>query len=526
VNTIFKSYLVLLLAFAAIDTPARSTPGRISITIIDSATQKPTPVRVKLLGKGKVVNALPAQAIGVMYGYWDHADGYAFQPDSSFYCNGYFELDLPPGEYTLSLSKGIEYLQVQEKIRVTPGTTFSKTFSLSRWIDMASQNWYSADDHIHLRRSPREDSLIMNWIKAEDVNVGVLLKMGDFWATYYDQYAWGDKGVFTNGKYMLTAGQEDPRTPEVGHALGFGASAPVRYANEYYYYDKVFDKLHELGGLSGYAHQAESFHGYRGLMIDGLRRKVDMLELVQFCVSQDPLQTRHYYHLLDLGYAVTAVAGSDFPWCGNDHDGNTPGRNARIGNARFYTYLNEPLSLSAWKHAVKQGHTFVTTGPMLRFTVNGKLPGDTLYLRKGDAIKIEAHAYGHDQQVPLGRLELVLHGEIIATATTQQGSAATLKINKELTATTGFWVAARAYAAPGQAAHTTPVYVSVDHGGFHNSSTVQHYLDLAEQYLRELEAGLRRKNDSPELRAWQYRKGLEKRIAATREVIEQLRKRR
>jgi hypothetical protein len=365
----------------------------------------------------------------------------------------------------------------------------------------------------------------MKWIQAEDINVGVLLKMGDFWATYYDQYGWGENGIYQEENHLLTSGQEDPRTPEVGHALGFGASDKARYPGEYYYYDKVFDRLHELGGLSGYAHQAESFHGYRGLMLDGLRRKVDVLELLQFCVSQDPLQTRHYYHLLDLGYAITAVAGSDFPWCGKDHDKGRPEKSARIGNARFYSFLKTPLSFTSWKAAVHGGHTFVTSGPMLDFTVNDKMPGDTLDMDKGSRLKIKAQAYGHGKQVPLERLELVMHGKVIGSVSPNQPgqSPALLSIEKDIVITDGTWVVARTYAGPGQAAHTSPVYVSVNKGGFHNKETLSGYLDLAEKYLKELEDEIQHTNTNPELQGWRYKKGLEKRINATRVVIQQLR---
>lgn len=459
-----------------------------------------------------------------MFGFWDHADGYGFQPDSSFYADGTFDIDLSPGDYSITISKGMEYVDQHHTFRVTAAPGPAHTYTIARWINMAAQNWYSADDHIHIRRSPREDDLLLKWIIAEDINVGVLLKMGDFWATYYDQYAWGQKGVAQQGNYLLTSGQEDPRTPEVGHALGFGAADKVRYPDEYYYYDKVFDRLHQLGGVAGYAHQAESFHGYRGLMLDGLRRKIDVLELLQFCVSQDPLQTRHYYHLLDLGYAVTAVAGSDFPWCGKDHDGDTRDEKGRIGNARFYTFISSPFSFTTWRNAVRGGHTFVTSGPMLTLTVNNKLPGDTVYLKRGSTININAQAYGHTQQVPLERLELVAHGKVIATATPAKGgSSATLSLQKQLTVDHGMWLALRAYAGPGQAAHTTPVYVSVGKAGFHNPETLTLYLNLAEQYLKELETEIQQRQENPELQAWRYQKGLQQRIEATRQVIRQLR---
>lgn len=499
-----------------------------NITIVDSLTGDPVAARVRITRDNQVVKTLPRQAVAVMYGVWDHADGYGFLPDSAFYVDGNFQLSLPEGQYRVAISKGIEYLDQQHVIMISSKKEYIKTFRLQRWINMPARGWYSADDHIHIRRSPREDSLLMTWIRAEDVHVGVLLRMGDFWATYYEQYGWGEKGIYQRGNHLLTSGQEDPRTPELGHAIGLGASDKVRYEHEYYYYDKVFDKLHQLGGMAGYAHQAESFHGYRGLMLDGLRRKVDFLELLQFCVSEDPLQLRHYYHLLDLGYAVTAVAGSDFPWCGKDHDHGRPERNARIGNARFYTQISGALSYTAWKNSLRKGHTFASSGPMLDLKVDGALPGDTLQVKKGAHVKITVHAYGHQAQVPLQRLELVRHGQVIASTQPRTGSDQSLShlsIETTLTADAGFWIAARTYANADQAAHTTPVYISVNNSGFHNKATISQYITLAEKYLAELEADLQQVNNDPQYQSWRYKKGIEQRIAEARAVLEQLKTR-
>ncbi|HEY0742330.1 MAG TPA: CehA/McbA family metallohydrolase [Chryseosolibacter sp.] len=386
----YKLICTLSLLFALEADAQPVSYGTLRINLQDSITGKPTAARIRITKNKQVVNALPENTAAVMYGLWDHADGFGFQPDSSFYVSDHFELGLPPGGYVVTVSKGSEYHDETIKVSVAPNESKIINIRLERWIDMASKKWYSADGHIHIRRSPAEDPLLMTWIKAEDLRVGILLKMGDFWATYYDQYAWGSSGVFERDKFFLASGQEDPRTPELGHALAIGAAKPVRFANEYYYYDNVFDKLRQLGGLTGYAHQAESFHGYRGLMLDGLRGKVDMLELLQYCLDENPLHTKYYYHMLDLGYAVTAIAGSDFPWCGHDHDNGRPERNARIGNVRFYTYVDEPFTYQAWRNALGKGHTFVTSGPMLSFTVNGKLPGDTVHLSKGTTVSIEA----------------------------------------------------------------------------------------------------------------------------------------
>ena len=519
----------LLCLFGMPIVPAHAqAPGLLQLDIRDAITGQRTPVRVRLTRAGKPVKRVPDETVAVSYGLWDHADGFAFQPDSSFYVAGQFRLRLPPGTYQLALMKGNEYINQAHTLLIKPGETLRKACTMKRWIHMAARGWYSTDDHVHIRRSPRENQPLLNWIQAEDINVGVLLKMGDFWETYYPQYAFSETGNYGQGNYLLTSGQEDPRTPELGHALGFGAAGAVRYRDDYYFYDKVFDELHKRGGIVGYAHQAESFHGYRGLTLDGLRGKVDVLELLQYCVSANPLHTEHYYQMLDLGFPLTATAGSDFPWCGHDHEHGSPERSARIGNARFYTYLNGPFSYAAWKAGVSAGHTFVTSGPILDFRVNNALPGDRLTLRKGNPLTITAQAHGHPTQTPLEALEIVAHGRVLGRVTKhdpgQSVEHLTLKI--ELPSIEhGMWIAARCYGDSTQAAHTTPVYVSIDGGGFHNPATVDYYLNLSENYLRELEQELDTHRDNPEFRAWFYKKGLKTRIDETRQVISELRTR-
>ncbi|WP_020594599.1 CehA/McbA family metallohydrolase [Spirosoma panaciterrae] len=520
---------LLWLLLLSISTSYGQSIGQVKVTILDAETSKPTPVRVRLTQNGHPVAQLPAEAIAVMYGLWDHEDGYGFQPDSSFYIAGRFRVSLPPGTYELTLSKGSEYLRQTHRLVVTAGKTIQKTIRLERWINMAAKGWYSTDGHIHLRRSPRDNPYIATWLQAEDVHVGAFLRMGDFWETYYPQYAYGDKGVYQQGAYLLTSGQEDPRTSELGHVFALGAADRVRKSSRYYFFDEVFDKIHQLGGITGYAHQAETFHGYRGLTLDGLRGKVDAFELLQFCVDAHPLHTQHYYHLLDLGIPLTATAGSDFPWCGQDHGHGPVEHSSRIGNARFYSYLgtDQKLAYSNWRDAVAAGHTFVSSGPVLDLRVANAIPGDHLDVKKGTSVSVTVHAYGHDRQVPLDTLELVSHGKVIGRVTARDAGQSPHYLSLQLTLPplkSGCWMAARCSAGPGQAAHTTPVYLTVDGDGFYNRETASHYLDLSEQYLTEIEQQFTPDPAKVDQQAWKYKDGLQARITETRRIIDALRK--
>ncbi len=526
-------YTVLTMLISILLSPANQCLAQtdetiLNITILDEETHHKTPARIHVSAKDGSTTGLPPEAIGVMYGRNDRPEGYGYQPDSSFYADGQFSLNLGLGDYELSLSKGMEYLDQVHTIQMDEDVQ-TLMFSMKRWIHMADSGWYSGDEHIHLRRSPRENPHILKWIEAEDIHVGALLQMGDFRNIYFGQFAFGDEGVYAVKDRVLSPGQEEPRTHQVGHTISLMADEFVRYSDDYYYYDKVLDRIHELNGITGYAHQGESFSGYRGMTMDVLENKVDFLEILQFCVEGGPLLTRHYYHFLDLGYKLTATAGSDFPWCGIGPrfgvDG--PAWNARIGNVRFYTYLGKEFSYDLWKQEVKAGHTFVSSGPMLDFTINGHIPGDQIELQKPTTLSIKVHGYGHREQVPLSRLEIIAHGKVIGSATPADGgqSSEHLYIQMELPVEQGIWIAARCFAGLNQAAHTTPVYVTINGNGFENPETCASYLELNEKYLNELEAELDAPNENLEYRAYWYKKGLQSRIETTRKVIEQLKNR-
>lgn len=508
----------------------------LSIVVIEAATGQRTPVRIGLqdaqgsrpratgaLAVSETAIPIPKQAIAVMWGQQDWPNGYALQPDGSFYVDGAFDALVPPGSYTLMVSKGFEYVQQSIAFDVPASKGLAREVKLDRWVDMPARGWYSADDHIHLRRSPADDASIVRWIAAEDIHVGNLLQMGDFWnGSYFAQYAFGPRGRYQEIGRVLSPGQEEPRTPEVGHTISLGANQFVRLGSDYYSYDRLFDRVRELGGVTGFAHQGVLFHGYRGMVLNTLRGKNDFLELAQFCIPQGPIELEHYYMFLDMGIKLTALAGSDFPWCGRPATIGTPARPfAQIGNARFYTYVGGPLSFESWFAAVKAGRTFVTTGPMVLLTVNGRMPGDTVDVKPGTRLRLTAEALGHPSQVPLKALEIVGHGRVLARA--DGTNAPRLVAEFEMTADHGMWIAAKVEAGPAQVAHTTPVYVTVNGGSFHNPATLGARLDAAERYLVELEAELAAPGTNLDRQASRHRAQLERQIAEARTALAQRR---
>lgn len=82
---------------------------------------------------------------------------------------------------------------------------------------------------------------------------------------------------------------------------------------------------------------------------------------------------RYVHHCLNCGYRLPAVGGSD-----------KMGTYILVGANRTYAYLGQSeVSFANWAEAVRRGNTFSTTGPLLLFSVDGRMPGDEIRLKAG-----------------------------------------------------------------------------------------------------------------------------------------------
>jgi hypothetical protein len=149
--------------------------------------------------------------------------------------------------------------------------------------------------------------------------------------------------------------------------------------------------------------------------------------------------------------------------------------------------------------------------------VNDHLPGDTVDVAPGTKLRITAEAYGQRDQEPLSSLEIIGHGKALKRV--EGSNAGRLSLDLELPVDHGIWIAAKCAAGRSHVAHTTPVYVTVNGGGFHNPATAPHYLELSEQYLRELEQEIANPARNLDSQAARHKVALERQIAEARQVL-------
>ena len=456
--------------------------ARLQLTVLADDDGKPTPSMISLRWKTCNLDRRPATAIDLVPQFQgqgrqtsmrnprlpgDRGKGFWVVPEP-------FNMELPPGRWEVTIRRGTEHAVVMDSFELKPGASIEKTYRPKRWINMPKRGWWSGDDHVHSRIMSDDDAdNLLHYLAAEDIYLANIVKMGDINRTFFQQRGHGKSYRVTDGLRVLSPGQECPRTHEqLGHTIAMNTKSFIRDTSKYYLYDTVFDEVHQQGGLSGYAHvNRDLFFVHRDMSMNIPRGKVDFGEILQFGYLGVPL----YYEFLNLGYKLTASAGSDLPWGGT------------VGEVRVYAYLgDQAFNADNWFTAFGRGRTFVTSGPMLELNVEGALPGDTLELNQDRAVKVSC-SLTIDPALGAEVLELVAHGESVKRV--QGKGVGDHRITFETTVPVkgGTWIALRGKASDSSVAHTTPVYVTRKGLRFWDHLNAERLIEKRREQLKEIE---------------------------------------
>ena len=377
--------------------------------------------------------------------------------------SGEFSIALPAGIWQISIEHGNEYLPITADIVVKKtDTEIKKTFMLRRWINLPKMGWYSGDVHVHHpTNKPAFRDYLLAYAKAEDLHLVNILEMGHHGTgvdamghvhagTDFTQQGFGQKFRVNKDNYWLVSGQEDPRS-RFGHIIGLNIEQMVRDTTLYDYYDLVFKNLKmQPGAVIGFAHFAWNVSWNIQNVTTGFpwfitTNQIDFVELLQFL----KLNTLDYYDYLNLGFRITAAAGSDFPWA------------STIGEVRTMVYTGQNFTADNWFAGLKAGHTFVTNGPALFLTVDKKMPGSEIVKQQGAAIKISAKALSNSSIGTIKKIA-VYNNEGLVAEMNNVNKADSIELNLNHKLKRSQWIAAVVNCDNGAVAHTTPIYVVVD----------------------------------------------------------------
>ena len=390
-----------------------------------------------------------------------------------------FTVDLPPGRYKIHIAKGMEYTPAVRVFTVAEGQANAFDFQLERWVDMKAKGWFAGDSHTHVISD--HNALL----EAEAEELSIVSILATKWGRLITDinYITGEPSAVSTPERIIFYNQET-RHNFLGHTILHpirdaiypitwgGPDEGVEGGGDYPAMAHQADKAHKQGGIVSWAHLG---HFTRGeLAVDVALQKIDSLDVFTwddaFSLSKDrdgnaaPSAIQWWYKLLNTGARLSATAGTDKMF------------NRQItGAVRTYAQLGTEteLTYNVWAEAIRAGRTFVTTGPMIALTANGRDIGSVLALEEGEDIILEAVVKAPYERFPWDRFEIVQNGKVIAShSNSERKDSVKLKIS--LKAQQSAWFAARVYSTKSQPlaeaaemqrvpvmAHTSPIYVDL-----------------------------------------------------------------
>lgn len=441
-------------------------PGRnwVRVEVVDDASGERLPCRVAFHSPEGIPYP-PHGHHAPVYSYfydWNVNPGGDVQLGQTAYAciDGRCEGWLPRGRVLVEAARGFEYEPLRQWVEIEPGQQ-DLTLRLRRWIDMNAERYFSGDTHVHFL-SPQASHTEAG---AEDLNVVNLLQSqwGHFFSNTTDFR--GRPSVSREGNTIVYVSQEN-RQHILGHLSLLGLKEPVMP------WCSGGPSESELGGSleTTLSHWADACHAQGGTVIiphvpapngepaalvaTGRADAVEMLEQLSY-------EHLEYYRYLNGGYRLPLVGGTD------KMSSHVP-----VGLYRTYVYIppDQPFTYENWCRHLRGGHTFVSGGPLLWFSVEGQSIGSTLAVRGGGTVEVEATVRSI---FPVNTLQVVQAGKVVAETSEVRG-ARQLQLHTRLQISGDTWLAARCGGPNyeknahfdrrrrGIMAHTSPIYVRCD----------------------------------------------------------------
>ena len=455
--------------------------------VIDDSTGKPTSTRIHFCGpKGEYLPPHGHHSDVNTNWFEDYAGEVKLGDTNYAYVPGRFQIELPVGEVYVELSKGFEYAPLRRKLSIQPGQR-ELELHIARKFDLGAKGWVTADTHVHFI-SPQTA-----WLEgqAEGVNLVNLLatQLGKMFTNVGD--ITGDSSGCSTEDTLVWVGTEN-RHHMLGHLSMLGAKGDPVFPmcgggpSEAFFGDPEYCLLTEWAQRCREQQGVNIRPHFPGPVCeDPTYIVLGLLDGAEMRSCGDPTQgpqssasLAEWYRYLNCGYRVAVAGGTDKMSAG------TP-----VGGSRTYARLlpDRPFTFDSWAQAVKAGRTFVSNGPLIHLTVEGKEIGEELRLPAGGGtMQVEARA---TSIWPLHKLEIIVNGEVVdATVAKQHETEMAMRSSVALPRSS--WIAARCTSMFRKhqimmgsgylGAHTSPVYAIVDNQELFNPTDAMYMLTLLE----------------------------------------------
>jgi TolB protein len=461
--------------------PRWEEPPRATVIIRTLRAGAPSPVPARLhVEAGDGHPLLPSTGIVRM----DSQSGLTY-----LYSDGTLTLQVPPGVVRVVAARGLSAPSIGTEVTLQPGETRTVNLTLTPLWDAAAAGYVAGDHHFHLNYGgPYAVGVaeLQQILRAEDMDVATPM-VANLHNRLQDLLLWPTAAPGSPPAPPRPAGEpliefaHEVRSHFLGHLGVVGVPSPFwpwYWGPGYPVYGRddrpnsdVLQDTRRRGGVGSYVHPvavrdpfAQTASAAPGaaiplmLIADAVLGDLDALEVA--CLWSDELGTSAVWQrLLNLGLPIALSAGTDAMV--NVH------RNMAVGSTRIYVRHSGPLTLPSYLAALRAGHSFVTNGPFLELTVEGKRPGEALATAVPREVEFAVELAA---AMPVTRLEILVNGEVAfrsPVSTPVLAAAGRTTVHGRVAIPAGGWLSARAVgekmAWPGMDSYpfalTSPVWI-------------------------------------------------------------------
>jgi len=429
---------------------------------------------------------------------WIHADDsrYPFQKQFEthyFHISGSVTVPVPKGKLKIEVSHGPEYELLKTDVDASLGSAKTIDLVLNKQVPPTFGNWWSGDLHVHMNYGGHYKNTPENLVKqaeAENLNFVFNLIVNKEQRIPDVNYFSPEPDKASTGSVMILHAQEF-HTSFWGH-IGLLNLNDHLIIPDYSGYPKtaveslfpnnsfIADRAHDQKALVGYVHPFEiseifpdqSSTLFNELPIDVALGKVNYYELIGF--SDHKASETVWYQLLNAGFRIPAGAGTDAM-------ANYASLRGPVGLNRVYVKGEGPLNEQSFLQKMIAGNSFVTNGPMLAFTVDGKNSGDSIEISsKGKTLSYSALLKSH---VPIEHFEVIWNGEVIAKHAFKE-ALTSADVTGSLKVKGSGWLLLRAWGEKGHPdlpdlypyASTNPIYIKSQSSNAQQKTAATYFL--------------------------------------------------
>lgn len=350
-----------------VDVLFRITPAaKLTLGVKDSDGR---PTTASFLVKDEKGRVYPSQAKRKAPDFYFHPQVYRADGET---------LALPPGTYTVEVSRGPEYKKIVRKVTMDR-VDRKEAFQLERWVDPAKLGWISGDHHIHAAgcshyERPTEGVYpqdMMRHVLGEDLKIGSVLTWGPGWyfqKTFFE----GKDNALSTAENRIRYDVEISGHPSshTGHLVLLGVKeqdypGTQRLEDWPTWGLPILQWAKKQGAVTGFAHSGwglempkDELLSYDHPRFDGIGANEYIVSVthgaVDFLSSVDtpwPWELNIWYHTLNAGYRTRISGETDFP-CIYD---------TKVGLGRSYVRQPKP-DYGDWIAGIKEGRNYVSDG--------------------------------------------------------------------------------------------------------------------------------------------------------------------